>query len=314
MIQSILESFQVKSPYRPYRSVYLVEKEPGYVLKPLNVGAARAYLTGLLLSNHDKCPIISRLIQPKTGGYYLWNHGNRYLLMEKIEGRAADYMEINDLKATIAGMKDFHQFSRLLLDEKCRLWPLLKFDPVAEWLKRLFEMEICREIAIRSQNDSFSRQYLKIWHKFYDLAFQAIQTIQRVSSGEVTICYHDWAYHNVIIRQGKAHLIDFDYMLIDNPVHDRVNLISRYLRLHQWSVNSLLRILWNFDHLYPWRKEDLKLLIIYLTFPYDYWILGRQYFLEKQPWSKKYFQDQWNRKISYHQERLKALDVLGKIC
>jgi hypothetical protein len=39
-------------------------------------------------------------------------------------------------------------------------------------------------------------------------------------------------------------------------------------------------------------------------------MLGRQYYIEKQPWSGSYYRDQWRRKISHHDERLKVLKLI----
>ena len=314
-IETILEYYHIPPHYLAERSVYLAPlQKPAFVLKPLKVGAARAYLTGKLLAQQESCPIIPGLIRPDSGGYYLWRAGNRYLVTEKLPGRVADYYSDADLKAAVIAMAIFHRFGRGLLDFEPGQWSMLEFNPGAEWRGRLREMEICREIALHFPDDPFSRQYLRCWRRLYELAFRSIWGLSRRNITEPkTICYHDWAFHNVIIDQGQARLIDFDDMIVDHPVHDRANLISRYLRLYQWSTKALFQVLWKFDQYYHWKKGELKLLGLYLTFPYEYWMLGRQYYIEKQPWSRSYFQEQWHRKIGFYKERLKVLKLIDAI-
>ncbi|HYH05051.1 MAG TPA: hypothetical protein VEC37_18315, partial [Bacillota bacterium] len=210
----------------------------------------------------------------------------------------------------IRAMRELHHYSKQLLKAEPDRWRMLLFQPLQAWKGRFAEMETCRKRAIRSR-DAWSKQYLKLWYYYSDLACRAINELKALPrlGGEV-LCYHDWAYHNVLIYQGAAYLIDFDYMLADLPVHDRVNLISRYLRLHGWSTEALLKIVWNFDRFYPWLRGELKLLRIYLMFPYEYWMLGRQYYLEKQPWGLKYFQDQWERKVANYLLREKVLELI----
>jgi CotS family spore coat protein len=312
-LETVFNSYHIPSRYLPHRNVYFTPlQDPAYVLKPLKVGAIRAYLTGKLLAEHELYEGIPHLIKPESGAYYLWRYGNRYLMTKKFPGRIADYHSIMDLKAAIIAMSGFHRFSRKVLEANPRQWAMLQFNPQLTWRKCIEEMETCREMAIRLRNDSFSRQYLQIWHCFYEMAFQVLQVLPSVRTAETqkTICYHDWAFHNVIIESGKAYLIDFDDMIVDHPIHDRVNLISRYLRLHHWSTHALFKALWNFDRFYHWQNGDLKLLRLYLTFPYEYWILGRQYYIEKQPWSRRYFQEQWQRKINYYNERRKVLSLI----
>lgn len=311
-IETVFNSYRIPSQYRTHHSVYFTPlQDPAYVLKPLKVGTVRAYLIGKLLTEQELYPIIPRLIKPDSGGYYLWHKGNRYLVTEKLSGLVADYHSVTDFKAAVIAMSSFHRLGRKLIQSNPNQWAMLQFNPQLKWGQCLREMETCREIAIRFQDDSFSRQYLQMWHCFYEMAFQVLQTLPTIRDvTKKTICYHDWAFHNVIIESGQAHLIDFDDMIVEHSIHDRVNLISRYLRLHHWSIAALLKSLWNFDRFYHWQKGELKLLRLYLGFPYEYWILGRQYYIEKQPWSRRYYQEQWQRKISYHNERLKVLNLI----
>lgn len=307
----IPESCQLAGKIKPYRNVYLIEGEDGsYILKPLKIGAMKANLVGELLSNQEFKSFLPQLLKPGPGKYYFWHGGNRYFVTRKIDGHEADYDELPDLQAAIKTMGRFHQLTEELVAGNPDHWAALRFKPLTEWPKRIREMEICRDMAIRIK-DTWSKQYLKVWRLFFE---EAVDTVAELGSCRFpqaeALCYHDWAYHNIMIHQGTAFLIDFDYMLADQPVHDRANLIGRYLRFHQWTVDALLKILWNFDRLYHWKAHELKLLRLFLAFPYEYWMLGRQYFIEKQPWSFKYYQDQWERKISNYKRRQSLLDLL----
>ncbi len=296
------------------RGVYLLkEVTPVKVLKPLKVGARQAFLIGEMLSRNENCPILPRTFRPESGKPYLWHKGSRYMLTEFLEGREADYYRIEDLQAAIKAMNGFHRFGKELIQQDAKRWSTLRIDLVKAWQTRLSQMEICREMAIR-ESSAWAKQYLKLWHHHGTQAHQAIHELQHWPKTEPdTLCYHDWAFHNVIIQKDGARLFDFDYMLVDQPVHDKCNLIGRYLRLFQWSRESLFKILWNFDRFYSWHAGELGLLRILLTFPYDFWILGRQFFLEKQPWSMKYFQEQWSRKISGFAEKQRLLELFDKI-
>lgn len=295
-----------------WRSVYRVHipADETLIVKPLRIGSLQAFFTVKLLNANGACPVLPCRWGSENAPYYFWKGGNRYLITRAIAGREADYFDVQDLGAAIRAMRELHHYSRQLFKAKPNHWQMLRFRPREEWQHRFAEMEICRKRAIRLQDD-WSKQYLKLWYYYSDLAYRAINELRfrRHLEGEV-LCYHDWAHHNVLISQGSAYLIDFDYMLTDLPVHDRANLILRYLRLHSWSPAALLKILWLFDRYYPWLQGELQLLRIYLMFPYEYWMLGRQYYLEKQPWSQKYFQDQWERKVANYRWREKILELI----
>lgn len=294
------------------RSVYkLVTPGGRLIVKPLQTGSGKAWLTARLLRGNHSCPVLAGLYDPERFPHYFWGRGSRYLITREIPGREADYLQTEDLQAAIRSMHEFHRYSQRLIRDEPEPWRLVRYDPVCQWKRWYHEMERCRELAI-GRRDAWSRQYLKYWHYFGELASRAIGELENYPTVDrlEAICYHDWAHHNVILANGAAYLIDFDYMLIDHPAHDRSNLTSRYLRLHGWSSEALLRLLWDFDRYYPWRRGELKLLWIYLTFPYEYWMIGRQYYLEKQPWSLKYYGDQWKRKVASWEQREALLHLL----
>ncbi len=292
-------------------NIYLVPGKDGIrVLKQLGIGAEQARLIGELLTYLNGSGLTPELIRPKSGAAYFWNKGNRYFLTRFLPGRSADYYQLQDFQAAIRAMSSLHHLSGRFLQSHPAYLSFLKFEPIRFWRRRLREMELCRDRAIRFR-DPWSKEYLRVWYVFWNQGAKAIKEIETINTEYPgVICYHDWAFHNLIINNGEAVLIDFDYMIVDQPVHDRVNLISRYLRLHQWSKEALLKALWNFDRYYPWKAGELRKLRIYLTFPYEYWILGRQYFLERQPWSARYFQEQWQRKISGSEQRVKILELI----
>lgn len=284
------------------------------VVKQLNIGAKQAKFIGELLTYLNGSGLTPELLRPESGAAYFWFKGGRYFVTRYLPGRPAEYYQLQDLQAAIRSMARLHRLSEDFLAAYPRWRLSLKFEPVQVWQSRLRELEICRERAIRFRQNSWCRQYLRFWYFFWLQALKAVEELRSLPARRpAVICYHDWAFHNLIINNGDAALIDFDYALVDDAVHDRANLIGRYLRLHQWSNEALLKALWNFDRIYPWRAGDLRRLRIYLTFPYEYWILGRQFFLERQPWSEKYFQDQWKRKIADIEGRNQTLELIESL-
>jgi CotS family spore coat protein len=293
------------------RSVLVVRTRNGsFIVKPLQVGSGKAALSAKLLKDNRDCPVLPSLVPSGDTGAYWRQWGNRYLITREIPGREADYWQNSDLGAAMRAMAQFHRYTAPIVAAQRPEWSLLHFQPEQAWRRAFAEMKTCRRVALR-RDDSWSRQYLKLWYYFSNQAVHAIREIATAVKPDFqVICYHDWAHHNVLVAHGQVYLIDFDALVQDWPTHDRANLSGRYLRLHGFTDRALLQLLGNFDQFYPWRRGELALLRIYLTFPYDYWMIGRQYYLERQPWSLRYFQDQWRRKIAPYQARQKVLELL----
>lgn len=308
--EELLESGGAHQQFKG-NNIYTITGSDGIrVLKKLRIGAEQAKLIGELLTYLNGSGLTPEFIRPRSGAAYFWNKGNRYFLTRFLPGRIADYFKIEDLQAAIRAMSTLHDLTSKFLVSHPIHRSFLKFELIQVWRQRLREMKVCRERALRVR-DPWSRRYLRSWYLYWNLGVKAVKEIETLKpKGSEVICYHDWAFHNLIINNGEAALIDFDYIIVDQPVHDRVNLLSRYLRLHQWSKEALLKGLWNFDRYYPWKAGELRKLRIYLTFPYEYWILGRQYFLERQPWPAKYYEEQWERKVNGFEQRVKILELI----
>ncbi len=310
----IINLYGLKAPVKQYGRVYLVFTPKGpKILKPLRYGSLNSFYTGKLLTLGEELPFLPRLHHSLVGSYYAYHKGTRYLLTDFVAGREADYYNQSDWQTAIGTMKEYHHFFQQEIKSNGPKWQPLHFNGSRAWQERLTEMVRCREIASQ-RPDHFSRQYQKEWRYFTAQGDRALTIFEKATDLlPQTICYHDWACHNLIVNQERASLIDFDYLIVDYTVHDKANLIGKYLKINGYQVKALLKALWDFDRIYPWQKGEIKLLLAYLTFPYDYWMWGRQYFLEKQPWGPKYFAKQWQRKIAGEKERRLVLDVLERI-
>lgn len=311
-LQGVLDRYRLspRAELEPHRSVWLVDDgQDRKVLKPLKTGAVRSFLIGELLKEIKAGWRVPDLIPTETGQNYLWFRGNRYYLTRWLDGREADYYRDEDLEAAIRAMRWFHESTERLVEASSR-WEFFRFQPGREWDRYLREMEACRRLAIR-RGDRWCKKYLRLWPDYYYQACRAVEAyLDFDGRSRKCLCYHDWAHHNVVIREGWAYLFDFDYMVMDSATHDKANLISRYLRLHQWDYRYLLKVLWLFDKHYPWKKGELSLLHIYLAFPYDYWMFGRQFLLERLPWSQRYLEEQWQRKVACLGQRNRSLEIL----
>lgn len=316
-LEPVLKSYGLNGNLRieRLRSVFVISNGGAdLILKPLLIGSIKTNLITRFIEINQQSQLLPTLVKTTDDSNYCWYQGNRYLLTRKIAGREADYLNEADLKTAIKTMFLFHRETCLNNQVNQEQWSFIKYDPAQNWLQYFHEMNNCKNRAIKL-GDLFSKWYLQEWSFYADCAWQSIQDYQQaMKDSDLVFCYHDWAYHNVIIDQcGQGKLFDFDYLILDRSVHDKCNLIARYLRLYNWSLQAFWKIMDCFDRFYPWRQRELKLLRIYLSFPYEFWILGRQYFIEKQHWSLKYYQDQWIRKIANGKRIQNILQILERI-
>ena len=117
-------------------------------------------------------------------------------------------------------------------------------------------------------------------------------------------CHHDYAHHNVLIGKNcEVTIIDFDYCILDTHLHDVASLLIRKMKNGKWDLYNAEYILDVYNSIYKIESSDIPILSAFMEFPQDFWQLGIQYYLEKQPWEEQFFINKLN-KI--------ALDINGK--
>ncbi|AVX20435.1 spore coat protein, CotS family [Carboxydocella sporoproducens DSM 16521] len=127
-----------------------------------------------------------------------------------------------------------------------------------------------------------------------------------------TFCHHDFAHHNLLLYQGKAHIIDFDYCLYDLHLHDFGSLVIRVMKKNRWKIRSAEKILNYYAELNGLTEAEQKILVAFWQYPQDFWQLGFSYYIEQLPRTEREFIKRLKTVLKQEKERLNFLKEMKK--
>ncbi|WP_354087049.1 CotS family spore coat protein [Clostridium algidicarnis] len=238
-------------------------------------------------------------INTKEGSKYISLKDNYAYLNPWIIGRESNYDNPIELSLVTKKLAQLHEKSQgFTVDNKMK--------PRIYWFKwfEIFESRIneilgFKKIIEGKENQSyFDSKYLSILQEEVEIAKQSIYYLGKSNYVEKMtkeidkhgFCHHDIANHNIIINsKDELSIIDFDYCILDTHLHDLSSILIRTMKNGRWDLSKALFILDKYNEVYTLEQTDLPIMAAFIEFPQDYWQLGIQYYLEKQPWKEEIF-------------------------
>lgn len=226
----------------------------------------------------------SKIIPTQHGLGFAHVDGNLYLITTWVRGIYPDFSNTDDLDLASRTLAQFHKsatgYKGPVLWQKRKLygvWPMRFSYRLShlQWYKRC--------IKARGMQDEFDQLFMEHVDEVLLQGYHAIESLRSPfyydlatkAQGQGTVCHHDLAYHNMLIDENKnAWLIDFDYCLLDMPVHDLSNMISRHVKYTKWCLKDISRILLMYHQEKPLLSAELQALLHFLEFPQDFWQLA----------------------------------------
>lgn len=173
-------------------------------------------------------------------------------------------------------------------------------------------------ISLKDKKSQFDVMYLRSFELHYRQALKAIGDMEESYYSDIMenqrslmeLCHHDTANHNFLITPDcSMYMIDFDYCIKDSHLHDLASIIIRNMKYGNWGLDVLEFILEGYTAFIPVSEEELYVVFCFMEFPQDFWQIGLQYYVEKQPWEEDFFIRKLTRIVEDSRERM---DFLGE--
>lgn len=298
------------------RKVYKIDTDDGsWALKRSRLAAKDILFVHQVKEHVASCgfPNVDRFLLAPSGLPYVEHGGDTYVMTRWEESRESDYDIPEDLERAAKVLARFHICARGLhpdpsFDHRVFLgkWP-------AKFMRRILEMKAFKETAksLRRQT-KFDERYLEHLDYFLDEAREAVALLLRSRYGELVqegtsdlqVCHHDYSNRNVLVKpDGSAHLVDFDYTIVDIKVHDVASLILRNMRRAAWDFTRAKTVINSYSRVLELSQPEIDLIYVFLRWPQDFWQVGLQYYVEHQPWPMKRFTGILRKRTSHLEER-----------
>ena len=260
---------------------------------------------------------VLQFIETKDGEKYIKTEKGYGFLCKWIDSREADYDNPVELKICVETLSTMHLSAR---DYKCSDIPPVR-DCIGKWPERFKKR--CSELLYfktqilgKESKTEFDEIYLKYFDLYYKQAAKSIKDIEDtkyLSIMEETqkhneFCHHDTANHNFLItKDNSVYMVDFDYCIMDSHLHDLSSIIIRNMKNGNWNFDTLEYILGIYTKKIPVSFDELCIMFCFMEFPQDFWQVGLQYYVEKQPWDEAVFLRKLNRGVRDFKDRMKFL-------
>lgn len=222
-----------------------------------------------------------------------------YYMLPWVESRQCRFKREGDLKAAIKTAAHLHIASEgFIPPENSR--PRVHYGKWPDrFKKRCEEMIQFKEIIDnKPQKDVFDEAYFPLIEYYLKQGYEAIELLEKSSYRDISeeskkkgqFCHHDMAEHNFLITsKGDMKVIDFDYCIMDTRLHDLASLIIRNMKHGIWDIDKAYFILNEYSKHNPIEGKDIEVIKYFMIFPQDFWQIGLQYYVEKQPWTMEVF-------------------------
>lgn len=246
-----------------------------------------------------------------------------YYVVDWVEARECKFKREEELKKAIKAAAELHKASVGYVPPQSAKPRVFYNKWVEKCDKKCVELlEFGKSIEDKEYIDDFDEIFVKNLTYYWQQAKGSTSMINESPYWEISeaslqrgeFCHHDLANHNFLISdEGMVYLIDFDYCIMDTRLHDLSSLIIRNMRYGVWDIDKAYFILNEYDRIYPIDQKELKVIKAFMTFPQDFWQVGLQYYVEKQPWTIEYFLMRLNRIVSDREIRDSFLKEFNRL-
>ena len=316
----IFEEFGVKADeIVPIRAVYIIYTDNGLkILKKVNYSYEELQFIKSVMDyvNSKGNIFVVPFMKTINGEYYVKREDDIYVMLDLMEGRAAEDVNVGDIAIISKSLCSFHKSTsgiENIIDRKDNLY---KWIPTFK--RRLNELLKFKEIAqLHEIKSDFDNIFLDNIKKHYEQAEKSINLLE-ISEYEKLcdearsnkkICIHDLAYHNILIdNMSSVHFIDFDNCIFDLRIHDIANFIINSIKYFNWDIERAKIIISNYCSIDALDNNEFEVLYNFMMFPQDFYEISKKYYMKTKKWDEDYFALRLESKAGYYDDRLKFLN------
>lgn len=294
----------------PIRSVYLLKTDKGMkVLKKVMYSIDELnFIYESLCYIRKKYNNVINFKLSTEGNPYVEDKTGLYVILDIIDGRECVFENPIDLKNVSKHLAKLHKAG-----ENIETFHEKRFNSgkiLEKYNDSLNNLKKFKEIASMHVNKKdFDKLYLSYSDYYIGCIYKAIEAIKssqyvKYSRNKYVLCHHDLAHHNIIINDNnEVYFLDFDYSLIDLPMHDLSNMIVKAIKHNRWDIDIAKTIIKNYSEEKEIVKEEIDILYGYLAFPKDFYDIATSYYFKNRDWEEEEFLEKLKRKSEYKDDR-----------
>lgn len=301
----------------PVRKVYMLDTTEGmkilkkYEKYPEDLDFIRQALRYIKSGGFENVMGFERNIKGQVMTFF---KGSSYAVMDLIDGRESEFNNPVEIDLIIKSLFNLHRASRNFAYEDSSRNILGKTISIYENKLKKFKYYRDRAYEFRYPG-KFDNLFLDNYDDFEKAMKHSIDLLKNSSYEKlcsnpykISVCHHDLANHNIIIRKGNVNFIDFDYSILDLRVHDLCNFINKSTKNSMYDFSKVKHIIDDYnsyasDENEALDNEELKVLYAMLMFPENIYTLVRNYYAKEKMWKEDTFINKMTNKIEEFREK-----------
>ena len=141
------------------------------------------------------------------------------------------------------------------------------------------------------KKDRFSKIFLENFDDNIELAKFALEVSASINFDKLSksLCHGDYVNKNLLIDGDNIYMIDFDKCALDYSMSDLSYFLRRLLKRSDtnWDFEIAKNIIMSYNSNNKLSEDDLRYIMVYLSFPQKYWRTSRDYFASISKCNKK---------------------------
>lgn len=130
--------------------------------------------------------------------------------------------------------------------------------------------------------DKFSKLFLSDFDKNLKLAKFSTELASSINFDKLSksLCHGDYVNKNILFEDEKVWVIDFDKCSYNYSAYDISYFLRRLLKRNntKWDVTLALNVLESYSKENKLNQDDIKYVLVYLSFPQKFWRLSKDYY------------------------------------
>lgn len=240
-----------------------------------------------LHKNNLKVPI---LLKDKFGNRFVKANNFLFILTPWVPGIKCDFDNLEHLNLAAKNLALVHRCSKSFFPiEGSELKK--RYDNLYISInKRFNKLLSCYNLANKTK-DKFSKIFLSAFENNIQLARFALEVASTINFSNLSksLCHGDYVNKNLLINNADIYMIDFDKCSCDYCMADLSYFLRRLLKRSDtnWNFDIAKAIILSYDTHNQLTTDDIKYLMVYLSFPQKYWRVSRDYFASIGKCNKK---------------------------
>lgn len=155
------------------------------------------------------------------------------------------------------------------------------------------EMMKAKRFAEKLRNKSaFELQLIQDIGKYYTQALQAQEMLNREKYEELrrqaqklkTVCHGNVRYHNILMAEGKAIIVNYIRAGVNVHVYDVYTYLKKCMEKNEWDVGLAEKILIEYEKINAISREEKDILKVMIVYPEKFWKIVNSYYNSNKVW------------------------------